>query len=176
MDADSHAHGVKIARRNTGVAYLVSKAGQTLATATGDLSEAALQGIARETAERFALAIDNPRLIRDATSKTWMSQSGLEFGADNAFGNRIQHVLAHMTPDPYKATHTVFDVQPSQLIPLLDEAWLTVQSLGLQPVLQGSRAVYNIPMGRAVGTTGESSIRIIVEQGTSKIVTAYPVR
>jgi hypothetical protein len=57
--------GVQIAARwviRSGTAYLIGKTGQTLATATGDLSEAALSGIARETAERFALVVDSPEI------------------------------------------------------------------------------------------------------------------
>ncbi len=31
-------------------------------------------------------------------------------------------------------------------------------------------------MGRTIGTLGETKIRIVVKQGTSEIITAYPVK
>lgn len=33
---------------------------------------------------------------------------------------------------------------------------------------------YVIPMGRTVGTGGETSVTVIVRPGTSQIITAYP--
>ncbi|WP_370867907.1 immunity protein Tsi6 family protein [Phenylobacterium sp.] len=35
---------------------------------------------------------------------------------------------------------------------------------------------YVVPMGRAVGQGGETSIKIIVRPGTTEVITAYPVR
>jgi filamentous hemagglutinin len=105
-----------------------------------------------------------------------MSQSGLEFGVDPKFPNRLQHVMAHFVHIPNKPIHSVFDVQPNQIIPLLDEAWLTVQSLGIKPKLEHGRAVYDVPMGRSIGTKSENVLRIVVESGTSKVVTAFPFR
>lgn len=43
------------------------------------------------------------------------------------------------------------------------------------PVLNDPGA-YFIPMGRAIGTSGETSIKIIVRPGTSQVITAYPVK
>ena len=34
----------------------------------------------------------------------------------------------------------------------------------------------DIPMGRVIGTEGETAIRLVVEPGTNKVITAYPVK
>lgn len=44
------------------------------------------------------------------------------------------------------------------------------------PYINYGNTVYDIPMGRVIGTDGETIIRIIVEDGTSKIVTSFPVK
>ncbi len=67
----------------------------------------------------------------------------------------------------------MFNVPRNQLIGLLDEAWAARQGAG---VLQANgNRVFNIPMGRAVGAGGETSIWIIVVDGTTNVITAFPV-
>lgn len=43
------------------------------------------------------------------------------------------------------------------------------------PVI-GDSGAYVVPMGRAIGASGETSIKIIVRPGTSQLITAYPVK
>jgi hypothetical protein len=47
---------------------------------------------------------------------------------------------------------------------------------GVTPISQDNvKQVFNIPMGRVVGTNGETSIRIVVKNG-NKVITAFPVK
>lgn len=41
--------------------------------------------------------------------------------------------------------------------------------------LPNDPGAYIVPMGRTVGTAGESAVKIIVRPGTNQIITAYPV-
>jgi len=105
----------------------------------------------------------------------WQSTEGLIYGQGSKQGNRVKHVLEHAVPDPSKPLHSVFNVGKNDVLPLVDEAWSMKN--GVTPVLQGNgNAVYNIPMGKIIGTNGEGTMRIVVEGGTSKIVTAFPVK
>ena len=84
----------------------------------------------------------------------------------------MKHVLAHETSNSGKPLHTVFKVRfRGESLYLVDEAWL---KKGLPEV--GDPLAYIVPMGRVVGTNGETKIRLIVTlPGTNWIATAYPV-
>jgi len=101
----------------------------------------------------------------------WESSAGLIYGADKKFGNRVKHVLAHGTPNPSKASHTVFNVGSDEILGLVDEAW----TMKGNP-LTNDPGAYLVDMGRTIGTNGESTIKVIVKPGTSEIITAYPVK
>jgi hypothetical protein len=89
--------------------------------------------------------------------------------------NRIEHVLAHGVPDLTKPQHSVFNVANKDIIPLVDEAWLKRFGPGVTNFVQSNgNEVFDIPMGRIVGTAGQTSIRVVVEKGTRVIVTAFP--
>lgn len=102
--------------------------------------------------------------------RLWESTAGLIYGADRAFGNRVQHVLAHTVPDPSKTVHSVFNVSRDKVLALVDEAW----SMRGASVGRNGR-VFVVPMGRVVGTAGETAVRVVVKPGTTEILTAYPV-
>ena len=86
-------------------------------------------------------------------------------------GNRVIHVLKHTIPDPSKPLHTVYNVDKSNVIGLVDEAW-TKRGNG---IMQGNGNVfYDIDMGRVIGTNNESVIRIITRGYTNEIITAFP--
>jgi hypothetical protein len=84
----------------------------------------------------------------------------------------VQHVLDHLGPNLNKPAHTIFDVVRDKLIGLLDEAWAKRGTGVLQS--NGNR-VFDIDMGRAIGTGGETHIRIVVRNGTNNVITAYPI-
>ena len=81
----------------------------------------------------------------------------------------MQHVLDHTVPNPSKTTHSVFNVDRKEVLGLVDEAWLAKGN----PLLNDP-GTYIVPMGRTVGTAGESNVKIIVRPGTNKIITAFP--
>ncbi len=112
------------------------------------------------------------------SSSEFTSPAGIRYGKDwsGKFDTRIAHIMAHTRPDPSKPKHSVFiEKEQVAIIALLDEAW---KKRG-PPEKQGSgrgREVFEVDMGRVVGTEGERHIRIVVEADSADIVTAYPVR
>jgi hypothetical protein len=120
-----------------------------------------------------AAAADEPEpagRLHSTGPNTWKSSGGLVYGPDNFYGNRVQHVLAHTAPDPGKPMHSVFNVGRSRVLGLVDEAW---SMRGASAT--GDQGAFVVPMGRVVGTAGETAVRIIVRPGTNQIITAYPV-
>lgn len=110
-------------------------------------------------------------LLSNGNSK---STEGLEYGKGSKQGNRIAHVLEHAKEDLTKPKHSVFNVKDTEVLGLIDEAWS--KRTGVKPEKQmNGNDVYNIPMGKDVGTKGEKLIRIVVKSGTSEIVTGFPV-
>ncbi len=109
-------------------------------------------------------------LTFDKATRTWTTPAGLDYGQGSVQGNRVLHVLEHAEPNPAKTTHSVFSMDRKEILGAVDEAWLKKGS----PV-SGDPGAYVVPMGRPIGTTGETSIKIIVRPGTNKVITAYPV-
>ncbi|YCH22787.1 hemagglutinin repeat-containing protein [Pseudomonas sp. D1-3] len=107
----------------------------------------------------------------DKATRSWTTPAGLDYGQGSIHGNRVKHVLDHAVPNPNKTTHSVFNVDRKEILGLIDQAWLKKGS----PV-SGDPGAYVVPMGRVIGTSGETSIRIIVRPGTNQIITAYPVK
>lgn len=79
--------------------------------------------------------------------------------------------MEHLTPNPAKKLHGVFNVQRSDVIGLVDDAWVRRGAS-----IPNDPGAFVIPMGKTVGTAGETSIKIIVKPGRSEIITAYPVK
>jgi RHS repeat-associated protein len=100
----------------------------------------------------------------------WESSGGLIYGPDKKFGNRVLHVLAHTVPDASKPKHSVFNVGRRDVLGLVDEAW------GMRGApLPKDPGAYVVPMGRTVGTAGETAVKIVVQPGTNNVISAYPV-
>jgi hypothetical protein len=96
----------------------------------------------------------------------------LVYGPDKVFGN-VQQVLEHAVPDATKSKHSVFNVGRNEVVGLIDEAR---SKRGRSPrVSAGVPGAFVVPMGRAVGTAGETAVRIVVRPGTNQMITAYPV-
>jgi RHS repeat-associated protein len=128
-----------------------------------NIADDAANAIYRMANSRFGI-------LRSTGTNTWRSSGGLVYGPDKVFGNRVQHVLAHTVPDATKPMHSVFNVGRNRLLGLIDEAW----SMRGAPVA-GDPGAFVVPMGRVIGTAGETAIRIVVRPGTNQILTAYPV-
>ena len=106
----------------------------------------------------------------------YRSPAGLIYGPGSSHGHTFTHVMQHVAPDTSKKVHTVFATSSDDLlglgdevVGLLDEAW----SLRTNAAA-GDPGRYVIPLGRPVGTAGESSVTIIVRPGTAEVITAYP--
>jgi len=111
------------------------------------------------------------KLTYNKETKSWTSSGGLEYTQGSVHGNRVKHVLDHTKPNPNKPTHSVFNVDKTKLLELVDEAW---SKKGTH--VPGDSGAYIIPMGRIVGTEGETAIKIVVRPGTNKVITSYPVK
>jgi hypothetical protein len=109
--------------------------------------------------------------LRPLGSGVWESFGGLRFGPGGKQGHYLAHVMEHLAPNLVKLKHSVFDVQ-GHLIRTLDEAW-AARGAG---VVQGGYRVFDVNMGRVIGTAGETNLRIVVRNGTSDVITAYPFR
>ena len=63
------------------------------------------------------------KLNYNKETRSWTSSGGLEYTQGSVHGNRVKHVLDHTKPNPNKPTHSVFNVDKTKLLELLDEAW-----------------------------------------------------
>jgi hypothetical protein len=114
------------------------------------------------------------KFIGNPGEKKWVSSQGLIYGEGSREGNKVLHAIAHTKPNPAKPIHTVFNVSTKDILGLIDEAWS--KRLGIIPILQSNgNELFKIPMGKIVGTNGENGISIVVEAGTSRIVTSFPI-
>ena len=106
----------------------------------------------------------------------WESTGGLLYkGKDPQGNNRIEHVTGHLTVDNTKPKQSIFAVPSDKLLNLIDQAWMKKGNPN-NPIDSNKRTVYEIDMGKPIGTNGESKIRIIIEKGTSnEIVSSYPI-
>jgi hypothetical protein len=116
-----------------------------------------------------------------AGNDVYVSPAGLYYGPMNAqygHGHRLIHLMTHLFPNPFKTNHTVFQLRSGESVfALVDEAWLMRSS---DHILgdSGARRAWYIPMGRQIGTRGETHICIWVQTTVSIVVdliTAYPV-
>ncbi|MBM7783682.1 hypothetical protein JOD67_000362 [Tenggerimyces flavus] len=94
--------------------------------------------------------------------------TGLIHGPGSKHGHRLTHVLQHGFPDTTKKKHSVFSTG-SGALKTVDEAWMVRGAPDLS-----DPGKYVVPTGREVGTAGETSVTIIVQPGTPRIITAYP--
>jgi hypothetical protein len=106
------------------------------------------------------------------------SAAGIVYGKDRSgkFESRVAHIMAHTQPDDSKPKHSMFIATAREdVLALLDEAWKKRGPPERQGGARG-RDVYDVPMGRVIGTNGEQRLRMVVEKDSAVIVTAYPVR
>ena len=90
---------------------------------------------------------------------------------------RIEHINKHSTPRPDRATHGVFNGDPKRMI---TEAWK--RRTTVTPLKDGMGGeIYNIPYKNAGYESGYfhngaqmDYITIVVMEGTSNIITAFP--
>ncbi len=108
--------------------------------------------------------------LTDLGADRFQSPGGLVYGPGSSHGHRLTHVMEHASPDSSKRAHSVFvSADQASIIALIDEGWAK-RSLP-DPA---DPAKYIVPMDRVVGTAGERNLRIVVNPGTNKIITAFP--
>jgi hypothetical protein len=104
----------------------------------------------------------------DMGNGDFVSPAGLVYGP-----GKVDHVLNHTVQNLSRATHTVFsEVDPNKALALVDEAWTRRAQAITDPI---ETFKFTIPMGRAIGTNGETYIQMAVDPATNRILSAYPV-
>lgn len=111
----------------------------------------------------------------------FQTASGLTFKLGSRHGNRLSHVLAHTANDLSRDYHGVFELG-DDLVETLDSAWDMVKQ-GRENVKNIGDGTYIIDMGKKVGYEGGkkgsgdalTKIKIVVEENTENIITAYPI-
>lgn len=158
-----------IASERVGLELKVARDSPQLASIIGghSIDEKLLARTKEVLARRGAEGLGKLRPIGPGTLE---SGGGLVYGPDTVFGNRVRHLLAHTVPDVSKPVHSVFNVGRNKVLELVDEAW----KMRGAPI-PGDPGAFVVPMGRTVGTAGETAVKIVVQPGTNQIVTAYPV-
>jgi hypothetical protein len=97
------------------------------------------------------------------------SPAGLIYKASGRKEARLEHILLHGYPRNSKRTHSLFK-DKDQVLETVDAAWLRRDF----PVVD-EPGVFEVGMGRIIGEGGETFVRVVVEPGTNKIVSAYPI-
>jgi filamentous hemagglutinin len=130
-----------------------------------------------------------PGKLKKIGQNTWQSTAGIVYGVDPdpRIKNRVRHVLEHFGPpfNPKKPTHSVFTIDRTEVLALIDQAWVSPSKTG---IVQGGREIFTIPIvdaagkARLIGKTSASAVtatltklKIVVEKGTTKLVSAYPI-
>jgi hypothetical protein len=128
----------------------------------------------------YVAAGKNDLLVHNSSCLNWIdlgngsfqTPAGLIYTPGSKDGHRVLHVIAHMFPDATGTTHTVFIGTQEDVFKLIDEGYLAKD--GSMIVNQfGNRITYKIPMGRPIGTQGETYLCLGLEI-PDILVTAYP--
>jgi hypothetical protein len=125
---------------------------------------------------------------------TWESTAGLIYGPDKDYGNRVKHVFAHFADDISKNKQGVFSINKGNALPLIDEAWIKIQS-GSSDVIAGPlltiktgavRQAFEVEMNQVIGWYGGKQGAIlgnpsvtrfnIVVENDNNLISAYPIQ
>ena len=95
--------------------------------------------------------------------------------------------MRHARDEPGRTgSHGVFEKgAQSDVLALIDEAWMLARSKGLKPSVEGNSLAYTIPMGRRIGYLGGKEgtrrrkpvltrVFLVVRRGTNNVITAFP--
>ncbi len=133
--------------------------------------------------DRLPEPVELKSIGRDA----WLSPAGVRYvGRDPNGLTRRAHVLRHARDIPDRdGPHGVFDGGESVAFAWIDEAWKKIKTDRIRPETESGRDAYTVYMGRRVGFLGGKTgaernrpelkkIFIVVRQGTSDVITAFP--
>lgn len=117
----------------------------------------------------------------------WLSPAGLVYRGRDAEGRtRLEHVMRHAADEPQRVgSHGVFEGGRDGALAVIDEAWERIRRLKIRPQRDEGREAYLVSMGRRIGYLGGQAgqdrgnpplnrVRLVVREGTSEVVTAYP--
>lgn len=139
--------------------------------ATGNLDKVGLVRVMEQLDDTSGSAF---KLIR-LDQNSWRSPAGLIYNRApaNRQGHRINHVFTHTVhgwAGDLPPIHSVFSISRSELLRLLDEAWR------LKTTAHPTDSVrFEMEMGRVIGTSGETKIRLVVNPNTLEVITAHPI-
>ncbi len=114
------------------------------------------------------------------------SASGLIYKLGGQYGNRLTKMIEHHTVNNLtRDFHGIWNKNMSNgdIVETVDNAWNYVKKNNIQGTLQSNgNRVYDVPMAGQVGTQGGklgnggalNNVRIIVKDGTSEVITAFP--
>ena len=126
--------------------------------------------------------------LREVRTDVFESPAGLQYGPGSEEGHRLKHIMRHARDDPSRpGPHGVFDGGQSQILALLDEAWLLSSDGGpnVRTQHEDRRTILTVNLGRRIGYVGGESgrrqgnpsashVRLVVE-GVN-VITAFPLR
>lgn len=94
--------------------------------------------------------------------------------------------MRHAADEPERVgSHGVFEGGRDGALAVIDEAWERIRRLKIRPQRDEGREAYLVSMGRRIGYLGGQTgqdrgnpplnrVRLVVREGTSEVVTAYP--
>jgi hypothetical protein len=122
-----------------------------------------------------------------AGSNAWKTRGGVILkGKDPSGLTRLEHVMKHTEDAPRRPKHGVFELSKTEVIDLMDEVWSKIKSGELKGGGErGGKTVYTYRAGRPIGYLGGregkrkgypklKSVRMVLKNGTSEVVTFFP--
>lgn len=114
-----------------------------------------------------------------------MPEGDLDWSRINHKGeDALDHVMRHDVDMPNRAVHSVFS---ETSLDQVEDAWSIAKKKGISPYIEdpgNGNWIYDIPYpnagiaggvkGAAAGNPILDNIRIVVEPGTNRVVTAFP--
>lgn len=120
---------------------------------------------------------DDTRFALDAPNRTFTSnRSGLVYEPMNFNeGHRISHIIkGHIENDWSVSQGKSLFERPDEVFDVIDDGWLSAQKIQPDPVGNPNRWEVDFHP-RIIGTSNETKLRIIVDQQTKVITTAFPI-
>lgn len=124
-------------------------------------------------------------VLKDVGRGSYESTAGLLYTRGSAEGHRLKHIERHLTDQPNRPVHGVFDGDRAAMLAIVDEAYLKAKSggRGVKKETQDRRTVYTVDLGRKIGFVGgqvgsrknkpkATKLKLILEG--NKVITAYP--
>jgi hypothetical protein len=157
-------------------------ADRSLPSITGQRAGEANPGAASGSGE------ESTPFLREIRTDVFESPAGLQYGPGSEEGHRLKHIMRHARDDPGRpGPHGVFDGGQSEILALLDEAWLLARDGGpdVRTQQEDRRTIMTVNMGRRVGYVGGESgqrrgnpsashVRLVLEG--VQVITAFPLR